>query len=143
MDVVDNARRSVMMAGIRSKNTQPELRVRQIAHALGYRYRLHRRDLPGSPDLVFPRLKKVIFVHGCYWHRHAGCRYAYEPKTNANFWADKFRKNQERDKRALTDLMSQGWDALIVWECETRDPEQVQARIAAHLGKAGGDGKQG
>src|SRR6202011_1366047 len=103
MDLVDKARRSKMMAGIRSKNTRPELRVRQVVHAMGFRYRLHRRDLPGSPDLVFSRLKKVILVHGCYWHRHANCRYAYNPKSNRGFWQEKFRKNQERDVRALSE----------------------------------------
>lgn len=140
MDIVDKARRSAMMARIRSKDTQPELRVRQIAHSLGYRYRLHRRDLPGSPDLAFPRLKKVILVHGCYWHRHPDCRYAYSPKSNIKFWKDKFRKNQERDRQSLSDLRSEGWDPLVIWECETRDAEKLQARIAEHLGRAGGDG---
>lgn len=140
MDTVDKARRSAMMAGIRNKDTQPELRVRKIAHSLGYRYRLHRRDLPGSPDLAFPRLKKVILVHGCYWHRHPDCRYAYSPKSNTKFWQDKFRRNQERDRQTLSNLRSEGWDALVIWECETRDAEKLQARIAEHLGRAGGDG---
>jgi DNA mismatch endonuclease, patch repair protein len=133
MDIVDKTRRSAMMAGIRGKDTKPELRVRQVAHALGFRFRLHRRDLPGSPDLVFPRLKKVILVHGCYWHRHAGCRYAYSPKSNVEFWRSKFQRNQERDLRALADLAKQGWNALVIWECETHDPQTLQARIAEHL----------
>lgn len=140
MDIVDKARRSTMMAGIRSKDTQPELRVRQIAHSLGFRYRLHRRDLPGSPDLVFPRLKKAILVHGCYWHRHPNCRYAYSPKSNTEFWEDKFRRNQERDRQAVSNLRSGGWDVLVIWECETRDARKLQGQIAEHLGKAGGDG---
>ena len=140
MDTVDKARRSAMMAGIRNKDTQPELRVRKIAHSLGYRYRLHRRDLPGSPDLAFPRLKKVILVHGCYWHRHPDCRYAYSPKSNTKFWQNKFRRNQERDRQTLSNLRSEGWDALVIWECETRDAAKLQARIAEHLGRVGGDG---
>ena len=134
MDIVDKARRSAMMAGIRGKDTKPEMRVRQAAHALGFRFRLHRRDLPGSPDLVFPSLRKVIFVHGCYWHRHAGCRYATTPKSNADFWQEKFVKNQDRDRRALTDLVAAGWDPLVIWECETSDAKVLSARIASHLG---------
>jgi DNA mismatch endonuclease (patch repair protein) len=117
MDIVDRARRSAMMAKIRGKDTKPELRVRQVAHALGFRYRLHRRALPGSPDLVFPRLKKVILVHGCYWHRHEGCRYAYSPKSNIAFWQKKFRQNHERDLRALSNLAEQGWDPLYRLPC--------------------------
>jgi DNA mismatch endonuclease (patch repair protein) len=138
MDVVDIAKRSSMMAAIGSKNTRPELRVRQIAYALGFRYRLHRRDLPGSPDLVFPGLRKVILVHGCFWHRHADCRYAYNPKSNTKFWDLKFQKNKDRDLRVLTELARAGWDALVVWECETRDTEVLQARILRYLGDATG-----
>ena len=134
MDIVDKARRSAMMARIRGKDTKPEILVRRAAHALGYRFRLHRKDLPGSPDLVFPGRMKVILVHGCYWHRHPGCRYAYEPKSNPEFWQDKFEKNQIRDQRALTDLVALGWDPMIVWECETRDATVLNARIASHLG---------
>ncbi|WP_262299017.1 very short patch repair endonuclease [Microvirga sesbaniae] len=137
MDIVEKAKRSAMMARIRSKDTQPELRVRRIAHAMGYRYRLHRRDLPGSPDLVFPRLRKVILIHGCYWHRHPGCRFAYQPKSNTAFWDEKFRRNQERDRRVLSELRALGWDPLIIWECETRNPETLRTRIAAHLEYAG------
>jgi DNA mismatch endonuclease, patch repair protein len=140
MDIVDRARRSAMMAKIRGKDTKPELRVRQVAHALGFRYRLHRRALPGSPDVVFPRLKKVILVHGCYWHRHEGCRYAYSPKSNIAFWQKKFRQNHERDLRALSNLAEQGWDPLVIWECETRDPQILRARIVEHLGGGTGNG---
>jgi DNA mismatch endonuclease, patch repair protein len=140
MDIVDRARRSAMMAKIRGKDTKPELRVRQVAHALGFRFRLHRRALPGSPDLVFPRMKKVILVHGCYWHRHEGCRYAYSPKSNIAFWQKKFRQNHERDLRALSNLAEQGWDPLVIWECETRDPQILRARIVEHLGGGTGNG---
>jgi DNA mismatch endonuclease (patch repair protein) len=134
MDIVNQARRSAMMGGIQGKNTRPEMLVRKVAHALGFRFRLHRRELPGSPDLVFPRLKKVIFVHGCFWHRHEGCRYAYNPKSNADFWQDKFQKNKERDCRSLSDLAKHGWNAIVIWECETRDVKILRARIAQHLG---------
>lgn len=136
MDIVDKARRSAMMAGIRGKDTKPEMRVRRTAHALGYRFRLHRRDLPGSPDLVFPGRRKVIFVHGCYWHRHEGCRYAADPKSNREFWEEKFEKNRARDRRAMTDLVASGWDPLVVWECETLDAKVLGERIASHLGPA-------
>jgi DNA mismatch endonuclease (patch repair protein) len=143
MDIVDKARRSVMMAAIRGKDTQPEMKVRRAAYALGYRFRIHRRDLPGTPDLVFPRLRKAIFVHGCYWHRHEGCRYAYNPKSNTQFWRAKFDKNEERDRQALSELIELGWDALVIWECETRDLDELAARIAAHLGVPGADELQG
>ncbi|MDO8912196.1 MAG: DNA mismatch endonuclease Vsr [Phenylobacterium sp.] len=139
MDIVDKARRSAMMAGIRGKDTAPELKVRRAAHALGYRFRLHRRGLPGSPDLVFPARKKVIFVHGCYWHRHDGCRYATVPKSNPAFWAEKFEKNVARDRRVLEELADLGWDAMVVWECETRDATVLNERIASHLGQRGID----
>ena len=132
-----------MMAGIRGKDTIPEMLVRRAAHALGYRFRLNRRDLPGSPDLVFPRLRKVIFVHGCYWHRHPGCRLAYEPKSNQEFWHAKFQANRTRDQRALSNIVSAGWDPLVVWECETRDAKSLKDRIAAHLGPRENDDLQG
>jgi DNA mismatch endonuclease, patch repair protein len=134
MDIVNKARRSAIMAGIKGKDTRPEMQVRHVAHALGFRFRLHRRELPGSPDLVFPRLKKVIFVHGCFWPRHEGCRYAYNPKSNTEFWQGKFYKNKERDRHSLSDLANQGWNALVIWECETRDVKILRARIAQYLG---------
>jgi len=143
MDIVEKERRSAMMANIRGKDTQPEIRVRRAAHALGYRYRLHRRDLPGCPDIVFPSLSKVILVHGCYWHRHPGCRFAYSPKSNMAFWQGKFVANQERDRKALSALQCQGWDPLVIWECETRDPKWLAARIVSHLGHGRCDGKRG
>lgn len=142
MDIVDSSRRSALMAGIRGKDTKPEMRVRRAAHALGYRYRLHRRDLPGTPDLVFSRLRKVILVHGCYWHRHQGCRFAYQPKSNTNFWARKFEQNRERDLRTFSELLEQGWDPLVVWECKTRDPKELNQLIASHLERGRGNGLQ-
>lgn len=126
-----------MMGRIRGKDTKPEMTVRRLAHSLGYRFRLHRRDLPGSPDLVFPSRKKVVFVHGCYWHRHAGCQMAYEPKSNVAFWTKKFAANMVRDERVLADLKNRGWDALVLWECEVKDPELVASRLSTYLGRAG------
>ncbi len=134
MDIVDQQTRSRMMGRIRGKDTKPELVVRRIAHGLGYRFRLHRRDLPGSPDIVFPRRKKVIFVHGCYWHRHPGCRFAYSPKSNIDFWNGKFEANKARDAAAMSMLKNEGWDPLVIWECEVADPVYVAARLSAHLG---------
>lgn len=136
MDNVSPEKRSEMMARIRGTNTVPELRVRSAAHALGYRFRLHRRDLPGSPDLVFPRFKKAILVHGCYWHRHPRCRFAYTPKSNTEFWRRKFAANVERDQRALSELRRMGWDSLIIWECETYDESKLRHRLKAYLGSS-------
>jgi DNA mismatch endonuclease (patch repair protein) len=110
-----------MMSGIRGRNTQPELRVRKMAHRLGLRFRLNRRDLPGSPDLVLPARRKVIFVHGCFWHSHRGCRFAYKPKSNVEFWSNKLKKNVRRDIRVKRKLESAGWDVVVIWECETKD----------------------
>ena len=121
------------MAKVRSKDTAPELHVRRIAHALGYRFRLHRRDLPGSPDLVFPGRKAVIFVHGCYWHRHEGCRRTTTPKTRAEFWQAKFDANVRRDARDIARLEQQGWRTMVVWECETLDHLALAERIGSFL----------
>jgi DNA mismatch endonuclease, patch repair protein len=109
------------MARIRGKNTRPERVVRSLVHSMGYRFRLHRSDLPGTPDIVFVGLKKIIFVHGCFWHRHRGCTHTTMPKTNATFWAEKFSQNVERDRRRLRALKKAGWKSLIVWSCETKD----------------------
>lgn len=134
MDIVDRDVRSRIMRSIRSANTKPELVVRKAAHALGYRFRLHRRDLPGSPDLAFPSRHKVVFVHGCYWHRHDSCRFAYTPKSNQEFWTRKFAKNVERDAAVEMKLKAAGWEALVIWECETQDLEQLRIRLSAFLG---------
>lgn len=117
---VDPAR-SRLMSRVRQKNTKPEVAVRRYAHGLGYRFRLHRKDLSGSPDLVFPSRAKVIFVHGCFWHRHFGCRYATTPKSRRAFWEEKFRANQKRDARNLESLKNDGWEALVIWECQVKD----------------------
>lgn len=123
VDVVDSATRSRMMAGIRSKDTLPEMRVRQYLHATGMRFRLHDRELPGRPDIVLPKHGVAIFIHGCFWHRHQGCRYATTPSSNVAFWQHKFTSNVQRDTRKEELLRSHGWTPLVVWECETRSEE--------------------
>ena len=125
MDVVAPEQRSAMMSKIRGRNTRPELRVRKTAHRLGLRFRLHRKDLPGTPDLVFPASRKAVFVHGCFWHSHGGCKYAYKPKSNVAFWKDKLQKNLNRDIRATRELKALGWDVIVIWECETRDDDRL------------------
>ena len=124
MDVVDAVTRSRMMSGIRSKDTKPEMRVRRYLHAHGFRYRLHARNLPGSPDLVLPKYRVAIFVHGCFWHRHTGCRYTTTPASNVKKWNEKFTLNMERDKRVGDALKSAGWRVIVVWECELRQNPQ-------------------
>jgi DNA mismatch endonuclease (patch repair protein) len=111
--------------------------VRRIAHTLGYRFRLHRRDLPGSPDLVFSRRKMAVFVHGCFWHRHPGCSRATTPKTRTEFWVGKFKRNVERDAEVERSLRAQGWDVLTVWECETRNADRLSETLKAFLGPPG------
>ena len=119
------------MAGIRTRDTAPELAVRRIAHRMGLRYRLHRKDLPGRPDLVFPRHRLVVFVHGCFWHRHEGCRYASNPKSRIVFWTEKFAANVARDARQQAALKVLGWRVLVIWACETRHKAAVERRLAA------------
>ena len=114
MDIVDRATRSRMMAGIKGKDTKPELVVRSFLHAHGYRFRLHRKDLPGKPDVVLPRHKVCIFVHGCFWHRHDNCKYAVIPKTRTDFWAEKLGANADRDRKAMNDLDRIGWNVFFM-----------------------------
>jgi DNA mismatch endonuclease (patch repair protein) len=125
--------RSALMARVRDKNSKPELAVRRLVHRLGYRFRLHNRKLPGTPDLVFPRLRKAIFVHGCFWHRHRGCARTTTPKTRAVYWAQKFDCNIRRDRTKKRQLKALGWDILVVWECETFDPPRLSRRLKAFL----------
>ena len=129
MDIVDSQRRSEMMAGIKGRDTTPEIVVRRIAHGLGFRFRLYRKDLPGRPDISFPRHRVVVFVHGCFWHRHDGCRYAYTPKTRVRFWTEKFSQNVARDRRNDELLHNLGWRVHVIWECETRDKTAVKERL--------------
>ena len=111
------------MSAIKSKNTKPEIKVRKVLHSMGYRFRLHSKDLPGSPDIVLPKYKTVIFVHGCFWHRHHNCKYASTPKTRQEFWNKKFNENINRDKINQENLSSKGWKIIIVWECEIKDKD--------------------
>ena len=113
--------RSRNMSAIKSKNTKPEIAVRKVLHSMGYRFRLHGKDLPGSPDIVLPKYKTVIFVHGCFWHRHENCKYASTPKTREEFWESKFKENVIRDKSNQKKLSAIGWKIIIVWECEIKD----------------------
>lgn len=117
------------MGRIRSSNTGPEKIVRSLLHGMGLRFRLHRKSLPGTPDIVLPGRRTVIFVHGCYWHRHTGCRYASTPKTNKAFWETKFMQNIRRDAETRAKLQDQGWTVLVVWECETKKPECLRDRL--------------
>lgn len=128
-DRLSPERRSWLMARVRGKDTTPELVVRRTAHRLGYRFRLYRRDLPGKPDLAFAGRKAVIFVHGCFWHRHAGCRKATTPKTREAFWTEKFERNVDRDQKVLDELRALGWRVLTIWECETKTPDDIAKRL--------------
>ena len=118
------------MSRIRGKDTKPELRVRSQLHRMGYRFRLHRKDLPGRPDIVLPKYDTVIFVHGCFWHRHKGCRFAYTPKTRVEFWQTKFDLNVRRDRRNEAALRKRGWRIIRIWECRTGDPQKLQQQLA-------------
>ena len=118
-DTVSKKKRSEMMALVRNKNTKPELLVRKLVFSMGYRYRLHRSDIPGKPDLVFAGRKKVIFVHGCFWHRH-DCPRGTMPKTNKTFWSKKLSKNVERDRKVQAELKEMSWDFLVIWECDLK-----------------------
>ena len=133
MDIVPPEVRSRMMRGIQGKDTRPERSVRSAAHHLGLRFRLHVRELPGRPDLVFPRYRTVIFVHGCFWHRH-DCGLAATPKTREEFWQKKFVANVSRDARKREDLERAGWRVVEIWECETRDPVALSLRLSAIFG---------
>lgn len=129
--------RSDIMRAVKRAHTAPEMIVRQELHALGLRFRLHRRDLPGSPDIVLPRLRTVIFVHGCFWHRHSDCRYATTPKTRQEYWLPKFAANIERDARKEAQLQALGWRVLLVWECETKRREELTLRLRREFGLSG------
>lgn len=135
VDTLSAVQRSERMGLIRGKNTAPELMVRRFIHKMGFRFRLHRKDLPGRPDLVFPGSRKVIFVHGCFWHRHPapGCRLARLPKSRLEFWLPKLDANQARDARDQVALMAAGWQVLVVWECELRDKEQLENKLREFL----------
>ncbi len=121
------------MRAVKGADTAPEIAVRRMAHQMGYRFRLHGKDLPGKPDLVFPRLRRVVFVHGCFWHGHGCVRGDRAPKANAEYWRVKIGSNRIRDAKNLTALKTEGWRAAVVWECELKDPARVKRRLAAFL----------
>ncbi|MGO4410277.1 MULTISPECIES: very short patch repair endonuclease [unclassified Brevundimonas] len=129
IDTVDPVRRSAMMAKVRGKNTAPELRVRRVAHGMGLRFRLHRKDLPGTPDLVFAKHRLVVFVHGCFWHRHEGCRRATTPSTRQEFWKAKFAATVQRDAQQIRALQAAGWRVLVLWECDLKDDEVLKTLL--------------
>ncbi len=126
------------MARIRGKDTKPEMAVRRLLHGLGYRYRLHAGDLPGRPDIVFRTRRKAVFVHGCFWHQHEGCRQATTPKVRTTYWQRKFEANRARDKASMAALERMDWKALVVWECETRAIDTLSAKLIEFLGERRG-----
>lgn len=133
-DIVSSEHRSRIMSMIKGKNTKPEMIVRSVCHELGLRFRLHRKDLPGKPDLVFPKHRLCIFVHGCFWHRHPDCKYAYTPKSRIEFWLPKLDKNVERDLHAQKTLLSLGWRVLVIWECDTKNRDFLRKEIQKTFG---------
>ena len=133
VDTVSPEVRSRIMSQVKSKGMKPEMRVRRLLHGLGYRYRLHRSDLPGRPDLVFPSRRKVVFVNGCFWHYHRGCERVRIPATNRDYWVGKLERNRARDERNLSLLEDMGWSALTTWECELRDIETATRRLVEFL----------
>lgn len=136
-DALSPAERSAFMARIRGGNTKPELIVRKLLHGLGYRYRLHYAKLPGKPDLAFVSRRKVIFVHGCFWHRHKICEFSRVPKTRTDYWLAKFSANRKRDRLALRKIAKLGWSALVVWECEIGSTKALETNLVRFLGPAG------
>jgi len=133
VDTLSPEQRSWNMSRIRGRDTRPERLVRSLLHRLGYRFRLGRKDLPGKPDIVLPKYRAVVFVHGCFWHRHGGCQYAYTPKSRIEFWQQKFERNVQRDKEVKEALERQNWHVLTVWECETMDTEKLSLRLNAEI----------
>ncbi len=133
MDVFSREKRSQIMSRISGKNTKPELVVRSLLHNMGYRFRLHRDDLPGKPDITLPKYKKIIFVHGCFWHGHTDCPRAKRPTTNINFWREKLDKNMKRDEMSVSNLKELGWDVLVVWTCEVNDTYKLKNKLFSFL----------
>lgn len=134
MDRLSRERRSANMRRIRSKDTAPELFLRRLLHRAGYRFRIHRKDLPGKPDLVFTQRKKVIFVHGCFWHQHPGCREGRVPSSRAEYWEPKLQRNKQRDSATVDALRAIGWKSLVIWECELKNAAAVVRRAKRYLG---------
>jgi DNA mismatch endonuclease (patch repair protein) len=135
-DHLSPEKRSKNMAAISSKTTEPELIVRRMLFRLGYRFRLHVANLPGKPDIVFKGKRKAVFVHGCFWHRHPGCKYSSSPKTNVGFWREKFAKNISRDIKVQANLSEMGWDILIIWQCELKNADLLSKRLIEFMGSS-------
>lgn len=129
MDVLSLEQRRLTMAAVKSRNTKPELSVRSLLHSLGYRFRLHRKDLVGQPDVVLPKYKTVLFVHGCFWHQHPHCKHAARPVSRQEYWDAKLNRNIERDKSQQAELQTLGWQVIVVWECEIRNADQLKQRF--------------
>lgn len=135
MDRISKEHRSWNMSRIRGRDTKPERVVRSLLHRIGYRFRLHRKDLPGRPDIVLPKYRTVIFVHGCFWHRHPNCPLAYTPRSRVAFWRSKFAANVHRDRRTSRALRQLGWSVVTVWECHLRNPHKMRDRLDRILSK--------
>lgn len=133
-DTVDAATRSRIMSSVPQRDTAPELKIRSVLHRLGYRFRVTRRDLPGCPDIVLPRYRSVVFVHGCFWHQHRGCRRATRPRSNSLYWSAKLNRTVQRDADNIKNLEQLGWRVLVVWECELKDLELVESGLVSFLG---------
>ena len=136
MDRVPQETRSAIMSKVRCRNTKPEILVRSLLHRLGFRFRLHRNELPGKPDIVFPSRRAVIFVHGCFWHQHPGCQKARIPETRNDFWRTKLQRNMERDVEHCETLRELGWNVLVVWECQTKDTGDLTRKLIKFLSRA-------
>ena len=135
-DIFTKGKRSWNMSRIKGKDTKPELLLRSLLHRIGFRFRLHDKNLPGKPDIVLPRYKTVIFVNGCFWHRHSGCRYAYTPKSRQEFWSKKFEATVKRDKEKKEKLKEEGWDVIVVWECELKkNVDKMADKISSMIKK--------
>lgn len=136
MDRLSKQHRSWNMSRIRGCNTKPEVAVRSILHRMGFRFRLHAKDLPGRPDILLPKYRTALFVHGCFWHRHPGCKFAYQPKSRTAFWTQKFKANVERDRNTRAALHGLDWNVVVVWECELRDIDALAERLESELADA-------
>lgn len=134
MDHVSREKRSWLMSRVSAKNTQPEIVVRKMLHGLGYRFRIHYKMLIGKPDIVFTKRKKIIFIHGCFWHGHEGCKYAKLPASRTEFWADKMARNRERDTRVRLELNNQGWQTLTIWQCDLKREHGLADKLKKYLG---------
>ena len=129
------------MSRIQARNSKPEVIVRSLLHKMGYRFRLHVNELPGKPDIVLPKYRSIVFVNGCFWHRHPGCKYAYMPKSRLDFWDRKFKKNTSNDRRVRDELELLGWNVVTVWECEVRDKERLTERLTSEIGQECGENR--